>query len=81
MIDFKEILYTVSINAVVGSTNVYVRNIEFDSRKIAINDVFVAIKGSHFDGHDFIKAAIQQQDTQILDKKCIYRHTQKMAKY
>ena len=60
MIDFKEILYTVSINAVVGSTNVYVRNIEFDSRKIAINDVFVAIKGSHFDGHDFIKAAIQQ---------------------
>ena len=60
MIDFKEILYTVSINAVVGSTNVYIRNIEFDSRKIAINDVFVAITGATVDGHDFIKAAIQQ---------------------
>ena len=60
MIDFKDILYKVNINAVVGSTNVYIRNIDFDSRKIAINDVFVAIKGSLLDGHDYIDIAIKQ---------------------
>ena len=60
MIDFKDILYKVNINAVVGSTNVYIRNIDFDSRKIAINDVFVAIKGSLVDGHDYIDIAIKQ---------------------
>jgi len=58
--NFKDILYKVNINAVVGSTNVYIRNIDFDSRKIAINDVFVAIKGAVVDGHDYIKKAIQQ---------------------
>ncbi|MFD2822966.1 UDP-N-acetylmuramoyl-L-alanyl-D-glutamate--2,6-diaminopimelate ligase [Lacinutrix iliipiscaria] len=60
MIDFKDILYTVNINAVVGSTNVFIRNIDFDSRKIAINDAFVAIKGTAVDGHDFINLAIKQ---------------------
>ncbi|MFD2543422.1 UDP-N-acetylmuramoyl-L-alanyl-D-glutamate--2,6-diaminopimelate ligase [Lacinutrix gracilariae] len=60
MTNFKDILYKVNINAVVGSTNVYIRNIDFDSRKIAINDVFVAIKGAVVDGHDYIKKAIQQ---------------------
>ncbi|MBU2939230.1 UDP-N-acetylmuramoyl-L-alanyl-D-glutamate--2,6-diaminopimelate ligase [Lacinutrix sp. C3R15] len=60
MTNFKDILYKVNINAVVGSTNVYIRNIDFDSRKIAINDVFVAVKGAVVDGHDYIKQAIQQ---------------------
>ncbi|MCL4156228.1 UNVERIFIED_CONTAM: hypothetical protein GTU68_019827, partial [Idotea baltica] len=59
-IDFKDILYTVNINAVVGSTNVFIRNIDFDSRKIAINDAFVAIKGSSVDGHEYINLAIKQ---------------------
>lgn len=60
MIDFKDILYKVNINVVVGSTDVYIRNIDFDSRKIAISDVFVAIKGSIVDGHDYIDVAIKQ---------------------
>ena len=60
MIDFKDILYKVNINAVVGSTDVYIRNIDFDSRKIAISDVFVAINGSVVDGHDYIDVAIKQ---------------------
>lgn len=60
MINFKDILYSVNINAVVGSTNVFIRNIDFDSRKIAINDAFVAIKGSVVDGHDYINLAIKQ---------------------
>ena len=60
MIALKDILYKVTINAVVGSTNVYIRNINFDSRKIAVKDVFVAINGSDINGHDFINTAIKQ---------------------
>ena len=60
MINFKDILYSVNINAVVGSTNIFIRNIDFDSRKIAINDVFVAVQGSVVDGHDYINLAIKQ---------------------
>ena len=56
----KDILYKVTLDTVVGSTNAFVRNIHFNSRKIAINDVFVAIKGSVTDGHQYINSAIQQ---------------------
>lgn len=55
-----DILYKVTINAVVGSTNVYVRNIHFNSRSIGVNDIFVAIKGSATDGHNYIENAVQQ---------------------
>lgn len=54
----KDILYKVSIEAVHGSTDVPVNAIHFDSRKIAENDVFVAIKGTVSDGHAFIDKAI-----------------------
>ncbi len=54
----KDILYKVSIEAVQGSTDITINNIEFDSRKIQENDVFVAIRGTVSNGHDFIEKAI-----------------------
>jgi UDP-N-acetylmuramoyl-L-alanyl-D-glutamate--2,6-diaminopimelate ligase len=54
----KDILYEVTINAVVGSTSVTVNKIEFDSRKIESNDVFIALVGTISDGHDYISKAI-----------------------
>lgn len=59
MQELKDILYKVTINAVVGSTSVKVNALHFDSRKIFKNDVFVAIKGSVSDGHQFIDIAIE----------------------
>ncbi|MFV8368274.1 UDP-N-acetylmuramoyl-L-alanyl-D-glutamate--2,6-diaminopimelate ligase [Flavobacterium sp. LB2R40] len=56
----KDILYKVAIESVKGSTDIAINTIDFDSRKIGINDVFVAIRGSISDGHDFINKAIQQ---------------------
>lgn len=60
MNSLKDILYKVSINAVVGSTNVQVSTIQFNSREIEKNDVFVAIKGNATDGHRYIGKAIEQ---------------------
>jgi UDP-N-acetylmuramoyl-L-alanyl-D-glutamate--2,6-diaminopimelate ligase len=58
MMILKDILYKVAIEAVQGSTDIQVREIHFDSRKIESNDVFVAIRGSVSNGHDFIEKAI-----------------------
>ncbi|SEF68568.1 UDP-N-acetylmuramoyl-L-alanyl-D-glutamate--2,6-diaminopimelate ligase [Flavobacterium urumqiense] len=56
----KDILYKVAIQAVKGSTDVVVNKMDFDSRKIEKNDVFIAIRGSISDGHDYIEKAIEQ---------------------
>ncbi|TYA53152.1 UDP-N-acetylmuramoyl-L-alanyl-D-glutamate--2,6-diaminopimelate ligase [Formosa maritima] len=58
MMNLKDILYKVTLNAVVGSTSVSVNKIEFDSRNISNKDVFVAIKGTVSNGHEFIDKAI-----------------------
>jgi UDP-N-acetylmuramoyl-L-alanyl-D-glutamate--2,6-diaminopimelate ligase len=58
VIVLKDILYKVAIEAVKGSTEIAVNKIEFDSRKIQENDVFVAIRGTISNGHDFIETAI-----------------------
>jgi UDP-N-acetylmuramoyl-L-alanyl-D-glutamate--2,6-diaminopimelate ligase len=58
MIELKNILYKVTLEAVVGDTGVLVNAIHFDSRKIKSNDVFVAIKGQLVDGHNYIDIAI-----------------------
>ena len=54
----KDILYKVGIEAVHGATDIAISKIEFDSRKIELNDVFVAIKGTLSDGHNFIDKAL-----------------------
>ena len=59
MAQLKDILYRVTINAVVGSTNLSVEELQFDSRKIEKGDCFVAIKGTVTDGHEYIQKAIE----------------------
>lgn len=58
MKQLKDILYKVHIEAVHGATDITVSKIEFDSRKIELNDVFVAIRGTLSDGHDYIEKAL-----------------------
>ncbi len=64
--NLKDILYKVAIEVVKGSTDVAVNKIEFDSRKIQENDVFVAIRGTVSNGHDFIEKAINFGATVIV---------------
>lgn len=55
----KDILYNVALQSVQGTTDVVVNSIQYDSRKVEKNDLFVAIKGVHSDGHSFIEKAIE----------------------
>jgi UDP-N-acetylmuramoyl-L-alanyl-D-glutamate--2,6-diaminopimelate ligase len=48
-----------------GSLEIPVRDIQYDSRLIRPGDLFVALRGSYFDGHDFINEAIRRGATAI----------------
>lgn len=60
MIVLKDILYKVPLDSVVGNTSVAITNVHFDSRQVALNDVFVAVKGTQSDGHEYILKAVEQ---------------------
>ncbi len=62
----KDILYKVTLNAVVGNTNISVGAINFDSRKVGPNNIFVAVKGTVSDGHDYVDVAIKQGAVAII---------------
>ncbi len=55
----KDILYKVTVTAIHGNTNNAISGVEFDSRLVTKNCLFVAQKGLVFDGHQFIEKAIQ----------------------
>ena len=54
----KDILYKVPIDSIIGSVDVHINAVEFDSRKVEENTLFVAQKGVTVDGHQFIDKAI-----------------------
>lgn len=60
MIVLKEILYKVAIESVHGLTDIAINSLDFDSRNIGNQDLFVAIKGTLTDGHNYIDNAIKQ---------------------
>ena len=53
----KDILFGAGISAVNGSTDIMVNTVCFDSRKVGMDDVFVAIRGTLTDGHLYIAKA------------------------
>ena len=52
--DLNKILTNLTIESTLGSTDIVINKIEFDSRNVVANDVFVAIKGTVSDGHLYI---------------------------
>jgi UDP-N-acetylmuramoyl-L-alanyl-D-glutamate--2,6-diaminopimelate ligase len=56
----KDILYKAGIDDVIGSTNLAIEKITFDSREVEKFTLFIAVKGVHTDGHNYINQAIKQ---------------------
>jgi len=56
----KDILYKVPLVATSGDMNVPINDIQFDSRQVNVGDMFVAVRGTHVDGHQFIEKAIEK---------------------
>jgi UDP-N-acetylmuramoyl-L-alanyl-D-glutamate--2,6-diaminopimelate ligase len=62
----KDILYKAGIIELIGSSNVAIMMIGFDSRKIEKNSLFVAVKGTQSDGHQYIDQTISKGAIAIL---------------
>ena len=62
----KDILYKTGIEDVIGSTQVAIEEICFDSRKAEKNSLFVAVSGTLVDGHQFIEQTIEKGATAIV---------------
>lgn len=56
----KDILYKVSLISTLGDMDTELKNIAFDSRKVGAGSVFVAIKGTQVDGHEYIDIALEK---------------------
>ena len=61
-----DILYKVRITELSGPTDIEINSICIDSRLVAPNSLFIAIKGTQSDGHMFIDKAIEQGATAII---------------
>ncbi len=65
----RDILYKTRIEEVIGSTNVAIESICFDSRKVEKFSLFVAVKGEVVDGHAFIVPSIAKGAIAIICEK------------
>jgi UDP-N-acetylmuramoyl-L-alanyl-D-glutamate--2,6-diaminopimelate ligase len=55
----SEILYRAGTIKIAGNSHLTVSEIQFDSRKIKSGDLFIAVRGTKSDGHEFIPAALE----------------------
>lgn len=64
----RDVLYKVSIRSVSGSTDIAVKDIQIDSRRVQPGTLFIAIKGVAADGHQFIEKAIESGAVAIISE-------------
>ena len=55
-----DISQSLNIKKIIGSTEIDITNIQFDSRKVEKGSLFVATRGTASDGHNFISMAIEK---------------------
>lgn len=70
----SDILYKVSIVEIIGSTDVTIAGLAFDSRKVDIGFLFIATKGLTVDGHSFIQTAIDKGAKAVLCEEIPENH-------
>lgn len=58
MMKIGEILNGIEVVSFAGDKNLQISDIEFDSRKVTKGSLFIAVRGTTSDGHDFIRNAV-----------------------
>lgn len=69
MKQLRDILYKVRLEQVHGITDVAVSSVTFDSRSVTEGSVFIAVKGTQVDGHNFIQQAIDKKAVAVVCEK------------
>jgi len=62
----KDILQELILQKTIGEIEIEISGIQFDSRKVETNSVFVATRGTASDGHQFIEMAIDKGASAIV---------------
>ncbi len=65
----KDIIYRAGIEEVIGSTQVAIEKVCFDSREIEKFSLFIAVSGTRVDGHQFITKGIEDGAVAIVCEK------------
>jgi len=55
----NDILYKTNLIDIIGSTDIEISDVQFDSRLVTPNSLFIAISGTKTDGHQYIDKAIE----------------------
>ena len=62
----QDILYQVAILQINGDVKHTITTLAFDSRQVIANTLFIAVRGTQVDGHDYISIAIDKGATAIV---------------
>ncbi len=68
-IKLRDLIETLPCSSVDGSLEIDIKGISCDSRSVRDGDLFVAIKGERFDGHNLVKLAIDKGGKAIVLEK------------
>jgi UDP-N-acetylmuramoyl-L-alanyl-D-glutamate--2,6-diaminopimelate ligase len=66
MMQIEKILEGIDVVSVSGDRKTKIEDIAFDSRNVKANSLFVAVRGSKTDGHDYISNAVRSGAAAIL---------------
>ncbi len=66
MIRVKNILKDIVVTGTAGDLNIPVSAVVFDSRKVVDGSLFVAVRGTKYDGHDFIEMALESGASAVI---------------
>ncbi|MCH7658041.1 MAG: UDP-N-acetylmuramoyl-L-alanyl-D-glutamate--2,6-diaminopimelate ligase [Bacteroidetes bacterium] len=79
MVGLKEILHGINILKITGSQEIKVNRLQFDSREIEAEDLFVAVKGTQSDGHNYIRSAVDNGASVVVCEKIPARISERVA--
>ncbi|AKL95630.1 UDP-N-acetylmuramoyl-L-alanyl-D-glutamate--2,6-diaminopimelate ligase MurE [Clostridium aceticum] len=67
----KKLLKEMVVEEIIGNDKINIDAIEYDSRKVKENSLFLCIKGFKTDGHLYIKDAIQRGASAVMVEKAV----------
>ena len=62
----EELIHKIKPEEIVGATDIDITGVEIDSRKVKQGTMFVAMRGTQVDGHQFIPKAVEQGAAAVL---------------
>ena len=65
----KNLLKNVEFSSDFNIEDIDINDISYDSRKVTKNNVFICLKGTNFDGHNFYRNAVEKGAAAIISQK------------